>query len=149
MSKYAMYFYTRCTDPAREEEYNSWYSHVHLPQLRQAKGVSSAKRYVSMDSNCKAKYLAVYEFETEDIHESLESFFQIVRRCFETGKHIDFIESVSIVNTPLVSCYKELPSEQVPQFPCGEYPKMVPDALKELEVRTAAHGNFEGHLTSR
>ena len=97
-----------------------------------------------MNSNCKAKYLAVYEFETEDIQESLESFFQIVRRCFETGKHIDFIESVSIVNTPLVSCYRELPSEQVPQIPCGEYPKRVPAALKELEVRTA-HGNFEGH----
>lgn len=146
MSKYAMHFYTRCTDSAREEEFNSWYSHVHLPQLHQAIGVSSARRYVSVDSNCKARYLAVYEFETEDIQESLQSFFEIVRECFESVKHIDCIESVTIVNTPMVSCYKELLSEHVPRLSCGEYPKRIPDALKELEVQ-AARGNLEGHIT--
>ena len=77
MSKYAMNFYTRCTDPAREKEFNSWYSHTHLPALRLAKGLTSARRYICTDISCEAKYLAVYEFETEDIQESLRSFSRL------------------------------------------------------------------------
>lgn len=132
MNKYAMNFYTRCTDPAREKEFNSWYSHTHLPALRLAKGLTSARRYICTDISCKAKYLAVYEFETEDIQESLRSFFRIVRQSFETGSHIDCIESISSVNTPKVACFKELLAEQVARLPCKEYPKKVPGALNEL-----------------
>jgi hypothetical protein len=133
MNKYTMYFFTRCTDPAREEEYNSWYSYVHMLELRMAKGLISAKRYVNMDPNCKAKYLAVYEFASENIQDSQRSFFQLVRQSFETGRHIDCIESITNINTPFVSCYKEMDLSQIVKLPCRKYPTKVPEALNRIE----------------
>jgi hypothetical protein len=133
MNKYTMYFFTRCTDPEREEEYNSWYSHVHVPELQKARGLTSAKRYASTDPNCRAKYLAVYEFETRDIHDALRSFFQLVRKSFQEGKHIDCIESVTNINAPYISCYQEVNQDQIAKQPCRKYPSRVPEALDRIE----------------
>lgn len=132
MSKYAMFFYTRCTDFGREDEFNSWYSHVHIPELRQAAGLTSARRFVCSEPKCRAKYLAVYEFETDNLQESKRSFFQIVHRCFTSGRHIDCIESVVAADTPGVTVYRELAPDDVRCLPCPDYPKGVPEALKKL-----------------
>ncbi len=132
MSKYAMLFYTRCTDSAREDEFNSWYSHVHIPELRQAAGLTSARRFVCTELSHKAKYLAMYEFETENPQESARSFFQIVQKCFASGRHIDCIESVFASDTPGVAVYRELAPDEVRRLPCRDYPKRVPEILNKL-----------------
>jgi hypothetical protein len=132
MSRYVMNFYTRCTDPAREDEFNSWYSHVHVPELACVEGVTDARRYICTDPRCEAKYLAVYELETKDLAESMKRFFSIVRSSFESGRHIDCVESATTVNTPLVGIYKEMLPDEVARLPLREYPKRVPAALSEL-----------------
>ncbi len=73
VARYNFFVFSNCTDPSREEEFNRWYTHIHLPDLSHAKGLVSTKRYVDPEPNSKAKYLAVYEFETEDIDESIQS----------------------------------------------------------------------------
>jgi len=133
MHRYSLYFYTNCTDPEREEEYNSWYSHTHMPDLSSAKGLISARRYINEDSRSRARYLATYEFRTSAIRDSLSSFFQLVRKSFETGRHIDCIESVNVINTPFVSCYKEIEPESIRKLASLEYPKTVPEALEQVE----------------
>ena len=71
MARYNFLVFSNCTDPAREEEFNRWYTHIHVPDLSSAKGLVSARRYVNLEPDAKAKYLAVYEFETENIDESM------------------------------------------------------------------------------
>ncbi len=53
-------------DADREDEFNEWYSGVHLPMFFQFAGLKKASRYrlISESPGC-VKYLAVYEFETE------------------------------------------------------------------------------------
>jgi hypothetical protein len=133
MHRYSLYFYTNCTNPEREEEYNSWYSHIHLPDLSSAKGLISARRYINEDSKSRARYLATYEFNTSNIRESLSSFFQLVRRSFETGRHIECIESANVINTPFVSCYREIQQGSIRKLASVEYPRIVPEALAQVE----------------
>jgi len=92
MQNYTLYFYTNCTDPARELEFNDWYDCIHIPDLGAAKGLTSARRFINLDPESKAKYMAVYDFASENIKESLQDFYQLVRKSFETGRHIDCID---------------------------------------------------------
>ena len=133
MNRYTFNIYSNFTDPEREGEFNSWYSYTHIPDLSAAKGLTSARRYINLDSNSRARYLATYEFISDSIKESLISFFQLVRRAFETGRHIDCIESINLVNIPVVSCFKEMDLRSIKQLPSREYPRIVPEALWKME----------------
>ena len=53
-------------EAAREDEFNKWYTEVHLPMFFKFKGLKKASRYRLRSENADcARYLAVYEFETE------------------------------------------------------------------------------------
>ena len=73
MARYNFLVFSNCTDPSREEEFKRWYTHIHLPDLSSAKGLVSSKLYVDPEPDSKAKYLAVYEFETQKNDESVHS----------------------------------------------------------------------------
>ena len=54
-----------CADPAREDEFNSWYNNVHIPDVLSCPGFIGATRYeVREPQEGRGKYLAVYENET-------------------------------------------------------------------------------------
>ena len=53
--------------PEKEAEYNKWYTDVHVPMLFEHKGLKKAARYRLMgENNEHAKFLAIYEFESEE-----------------------------------------------------------------------------------
>jgi heme-degrading monooxygenase HmoA len=53
-------------EAAREDEFNKWYTGVHLPMFFKFEGLKKASRYRLRNENADcARYLAVYEFETE------------------------------------------------------------------------------------
>lgn len=60
------------TNPAegKEEEFNTWYDTVHLPELRQVPGVRSAQRYRAQGSG-EHKYLAVYELDDPSVAQEI------------------------------------------------------------------------------
>jgi hypothetical protein len=59
------------SDPAREDEFNEWYSHTHLPEILAVPGFVSARRYKVHDPADGGPpahpYLAVYEIEADDL----------------------------------------------------------------------------------
>lgn len=57
--------------PEREDEFNSWYNDVHIPDVLRFPGVVSARRYRSLVGEEKFQYMAVYEFKDQ---ETLERF---------------------------------------------------------------------------
>lgn len=86
--------FTSCSDPAREDEFNRWYSHTHLPDLSAAKGFLRARRFVNRGAGQgEARYWAQYEFETDDPGCCVISFLKCALTAYETGRHIDCIES--------------------------------------------------------
>lgn len=55
------------SSPAKEDEYNRWYSEVHLPMLFGFEGVKRASRYKLIGDNpVHNRFLAIYEFESPE-----------------------------------------------------------------------------------
>jgi hypothetical protein len=63
------------TQPAsgQEVEYNRWYTDQHLGDVLRVPGFVSAQRYhlTQGDGPAPAPYLAVYEFESDDVNRTL------------------------------------------------------------------------------
>jgi len=59
----------------REDEYNDWYQHTHLPQLMQLPGFVAAQRYRTVatlgEGEHPYKYMAEYEIETDDVQAAI------------------------------------------------------------------------------
>ena len=58
---------TRCTDPSKEEEFNAWYNHMHIPDVTAPGIFRHALRFVNTDPSSPAgQYVATYETTWED-----------------------------------------------------------------------------------
>ncbi len=59
---------SNCTDPAREQEFNRWYEHTHIPDILKAGVATAGLRYENADLQPgEAKYLAIYEIARDDL----------------------------------------------------------------------------------
>jgi hypothetical protein len=70
MTRYAFVVHTNPVE-GREDEYNHWYSNLHIPLLLQCPGVVSARRLTLAGAQLRDtvqafSYLAIYEIETDD-----------------------------------------------------------------------------------
>ena len=72
-----------------EEEFNRWYTDVHVPMLFSYEGVKQASRYQLIgNEETSSKFLAIYEFDTK---EAMEAFlkspeFAVAVEDFENNK---------------------------------------------------------------
>lgn len=100
---------TECTDAAREEEFNRWYTHTHLPDLSRATGFVRSRRFVSVLPNNPSKYLALYEFDHPSLETAFASQKALVEKEHNTGRHIDCLKAIGLY------AYREIdPSEYKP-----------------------------------
>ena len=69
MGRYLLFAFSDCKDPAREKEFNAWYSKVHVPDMLEVPGMVRATRWVAAGDRPgqRRKYLALYELETDDL----------------------------------------------------------------------------------
>ncbi len=63
---------TASVDPAVEDEWNQWYSDVHLPEIAACPGFLDAARYVSVDEHDQRTYLTLYRLDGQDAAASTE-----------------------------------------------------------------------------
>jgi hypothetical protein len=66
---------SRPSDPAREDEFNDWYSNTHLPEIRAVPGFVAARRYRVHDASGGSpahSYLAIYEIDADDLTDPVE-----------------------------------------------------------------------------
>ncbi len=119
--------YTRCTDPSREEEFNRWYTHTHLPDLSKAKGFVRARRFAGRDNDGAVTYLALYEFESEDIRASYRELLTLALQAFAAGRHIDCITGATF---PLPPIFLEIDPDSLKPLEQLDYPREVPEAMR-------------------
>ena len=60
----------------RSVEYNNWYDDVHLKEVLELDGMTSAERFTLAD-NGKWKYLAIYELDTDDPQHILDTLYRL------------------------------------------------------------------------
>ena len=59
---------SNCSDPAREEEFNDWYSNIHLPDVLSTGGFHTAYRYEDVSPvESIGKYWAIYETDVDPV----------------------------------------------------------------------------------
>jgi hypothetical protein len=130
--------FTRCTDPAREDEFNRWYTHTHLPDLSVARGMVGARRYVNANPDpAQARYLAVYEFETDDIHAALAEMTELALQAFDRGRHIDCIEGAPAGNSTMGCQWREIEPTSLRPLEKLDYPG-APPAVREAMLALIA-----------
>jgi hypothetical protein len=59
------------SSPDREQEYNTWYDEVHLPELVALDGIVSARRLRPVDGT--GPYVALYEIEGDVLQAVLDN----------------------------------------------------------------------------
>lgn len=85
-----------CADQAREEEFNSWYNNVHIPDVLSCPGFVAATRYqITEPLEGRGRYVAVYEIETDDIEKTMEERGQRREAERARGRNSDLIAGVS------------------------------------------------------
>jgi len=71
MAKGIMYVESWPSSPDREQEYNTWYDEVHIPQLLTLDGIVGARRLRPV--NGEGPYVAIYELEADDLQAVLDN----------------------------------------------------------------------------
>jgi hypothetical protein len=82
---------TTCTDASRDEEFNRWYSHTHLPDLLRMESCIGARRYREVGDRSPKRYMAMYELEAVDLDAARKELVGLAVKAFELGRHIDCI----------------------------------------------------------
>ena len=87
---------SNCTDATREAEFHEWYTKVHLPDMLETPGILRATRYEAVEpKEGEARFLAVYEMETDDIDRTMAKLREIVDRKRAEGRGTELSEVVS------------------------------------------------------
>jgi hypothetical protein len=73
VGKYLHVVFTNPTEGS-EDEFNEWYSTVHLPEVLEMPGFVSGQRFKLLDPEHLdgPRYLAVYEIESDDIDATIQ-----------------------------------------------------------------------------
>jgi hypothetical protein len=124
--------YTNCTDPAREEEFNRWYSHVHLPDLSSARGLVGARRFINPRARPgEARYVCQYEFDTDDPEASLRDLLRLSLESFARGRHIDCVEGAP-PGEPALTPLIEIDPATLKPLGSVDYPRQIPEPIRRL-----------------
>jgi hypothetical protein len=53
--------------PGKEDEYNEWYTNIHIPDVVRCDGFTGGRRFkLGQGFDAPHKYMAIYEMETND-----------------------------------------------------------------------------------
>jgi hypothetical protein len=92
MAKWLLVVETNCTDTSRETEYNEWYDKIHIPDVLEVPGFVRATRCENTQpSEKKAKFLAAYEIETDDIDRCMKTVTEHIDRKKAEGRYNELI----------------------------------------------------------
>lgn len=126
MPRILQVLHSRCTNAAREHEFNRWYTHTHLPDLSAAKGFVSARRFANaMPVPESAPYMAIYELDVPSAQHALLELTRLALAAFDSGRHIDCIAGVAAGNTPMGGQWEEIDPAGLAPLPDAEltYPR--------------------------
>jgi hypothetical protein len=104
MDKILFVVESNCADPEREDEFNEWYNKTHLPDVLESPEVLRAVRYQRMDtSGGQAKYLALYEIETDDFQALVKTTEENMEKIRAAGRWSDLLQITA--RNPFIQIY--------------------------------------------
>lgn len=103
MGKYMLVVGMKVDDPANEAEFNNWYNTIHFPDVLETPNFERATRWESTEPRlADAKYLALYEIETDDIQAAMKGLDETIAQKSKAGR-------MSSLGTPvIIGTYKQI-----------------------------------------
>jgi hypothetical protein len=103
MGKYMLVVGMNVADPANEGEFNDWYNNIHFPDVLETPNFMRATRWEHTGPKPEdAKYLALYEIETDDIQTAMKGLNETIAAKREAGR-------MSNLGTPVImGTYKQI-----------------------------------------
>ena len=103
MGKYLLLVGMKVADPANEAEFNDWYNNIHFPDVLETPNIKRATRWENTEPRiADAKYLALYEIETDDIQAAMKGLDETIAEKREAGR-------MSSLGTPvIIGTYKQI-----------------------------------------
>jgi len=87
MEKHILVVALNCSDPARESEFNEWYNTIHLPDVLETPGFVRATRWEHTNPKEQdAKFLALFDIETDDIQAAMKALEENLAAKREAGR---------------------------------------------------------------
>jgi hypothetical protein len=111
MARYLLFAFSDCKDPSREDEFNTWYDTMHVPDMLQVPGMISATRWVAAQpaEGQQRRYLAMYELETDDLQKFDNSVRERGMRTMKEGRFSD-LPAFDAPNIPRI--YRQIMDEK-------------------------------------
>ena len=96
MAKWLMIVGSNCADATREAEFNEWYGKTHLPDVLETPGFVRATRYENTETaEGQAKFLALYEIETDDFDSFMKAHSENITKKRAQGRFSELLVVVS------------------------------------------------------
>lgn len=108
MAKWVYVVSTNCKVAGKEADFNKWYDTVHIPDVLATPGFVSAQRYEVKDpAPGKARFVAMYNIETDDIGKTLATLGEDMKKVRAAGRMTDLIDIVDRVLCKQTSAMKK------------------------------------------
>lgn len=90
MPRAILFVLSRCTDSAREAEFNRWYNDVHIPDIFESPGILSCFRYENTHrKEGEPHYLALYELASNDTKAIMDGLNAVMTAKRRQGRIVD------------------------------------------------------------
>lgn len=87
MTKYMLVVGLNVADKGKEAEFNKWYNEIHFPDVLETQGFVKATRWENIAPGEKdAKFLALYEIETDDIDATMKALNATIAEKAKAGR---------------------------------------------------------------
>ncbi len=87
MEKWVRLSETWCVPASRDDEFNNWYTDVHLPNVLEIPGYMTATRHKQKELRYgRGTYFSVYEVETDDIDKTVAVAGEYLKKEIERGE---------------------------------------------------------------
>jgi len=96
MDRWLIAVQTNCTDPSREQEFQHWYDHTHIPDVLTVPGLVRVTRYENVTpGEQSARFLTLLEVEADDIWPVTAALQQNKAAAEKEGRITDLLQMVN------------------------------------------------------
>jgi hypothetical protein len=91
---------TRCTDPARDAEFNAWYNDIDIPDVLEVPGYQRARRGLRLGTaaapvsalpDTEGRYVALYDIASGNIDKTIIEMLMATRKMESRGRSTDLL----------------------------------------------------------
>jgi hypothetical protein len=83
---------SNCADPERVDEFRTWYSATHIPDLLATPGFVRARLFESREVTDDPQFVAVYDLESDDLDQTVAAWRARIPQLIAQGRMSELLD---------------------------------------------------------